>query len=170
MHIRKAIKKDINTILKIFENGRRIQRKTGNAGQWAEGYPTKEMVEEDIQKGRNYVGVSDFREKGIEVGTILSTMVLDFEPDSNYSYIENGQWLNDESYAVIHRISSRGLVKGAGKYIFEWGINQHSNIRIDTRKENKPMLSLIKKYGFAYCGVIYVHDGSKRLAFQRVNN
>jgi len=170
MHIRKAIKKDINTILKIFENGRRIQQETGNAGQWAEGYPTREMVEEDIQKARSYVCISDSHENKVEKGTILATMVLDFEPDPNYSYIEDGQWLNDESYAVIHRISSRGVVKGSGKYIFEWGINQYSNIRIDTRKENKPMLSLIKKYGFTYCGVIYVHDGTKRLAFQKVNN
>lgn len=169
MHIRRTTKNDIDTILEIFENGRQIQKATGNAGQWAEGYPTREMVEADIQKDRSYVCVSDSSEEEIEEGTVLATSVVDFESDPNYSYIEEGEWLNEEPYATIHRIATSGLVKGAGKYIFEWGINQCNNIRIDTHKRNKPMLSLIEKYGFTYCGLIYVHDGTERLAFQKVN-
>lgn len=169
MYIRKTTKNDIDTILEIFENGRQIQKETGNAGQWAEGYPTREMVEVDVQKNRSYVCVSDSNDGKIKAETILSTSVLDFEPDPNYSYIEEGEWLNEEPYATIHRIATSGLVSGAGKYIFGWCTDQYKNIRIDTHKRNKPMLSLIEKYDFIYCGIIYVHDGTERLAFQKVN-
>ena len=36
---------------------------------------------------------------------------------------------------------------------------------IDTHKDNRPMQAAIRKFGFQECGVIYVADGSSRLAF-----
>lgn len=41
------------------------------------------------------------------------------------------------------------------------------DIRIDTHKDNKPMLHLIRKNGFTRCGVIIVDDGTPREAFQK---
>jgi acetyltransferase, GNAT family len=41
-----------------------------------------------------------------------------------------------------------------------------ANLRIDTHKDNAPMLHNIRKHGFAYCGVIHTDNGSERLAFQ----
>lgn len=42
------------------------------------------------------------------------------------------------------------------------------SIRIDTHEDNKPMQRLIEKNGFKYCGIIYLNDKSKRLAFEKL--
>lgn len=41
------------------------------------------------------------------------------------------------------------------------------NVRIDTHRDNQPMQALLKKCGFAYCGRIFLADGSERIAFQK---
>ena len=34
--------------------------------------------------------------------------------------------------------------------------------------EDIPMQNLLKKNGFSYCGVIYLEDGGKRIAFEKI--
>ena len=41
------------------------------------------------------------------------------------------------------------------------------NIRVDTHKDNKSMQGLLLKNNYKYCGVIYLEDGSKRIAFEK---
>ncbi len=43
-----------------------------------------------------------------------------------------------------------------------------SNIRIDTHLDNRIMQHVIKKYGFTYCGIIYLASGDERLAYQLI--
>ena len=43
-----------------------------------------------------------------------------------------------------------------------------SNIRIDTHLDNRIMQHVIKKYGFTYCGIIYLASGDERLAYQQI--
>jgi RimJ/RimL family protein N-acetyltransferase len=40
------------------------------------------------------------------------------------------------------------------------------NIRIDTHRDNTIMQHLLSKYGFQYCGIIYLANGDERLAYQ----
>jgi len=42
------------------------------------------------------------------------------------------------------------------------------NIRIDTHKDNHIMQHNLAKYGFQYCGIIYIASGAERLAYQRL--
>ena len=39
-------------------------------------------------------------------------------------------------------------------------------IRVDTHHDNRTMQHLAEKYGFQRCGIIYVRDGSPRIAYQ----
>jgi len=168
VRIRKTTYEDIPSLLDIFANAREIQKATGNAGQWKEGHPSKETIKKDIQEGHSYVCVVD---EGDQVeypaGTIAATVVIMEKIEPTYEYIE-GEWLNDQPYITIHRIATSGKVKGAGLFIMEEAINTYDNIRIDTTRRNKPMLGLIEKFGFTYCGIIYVEDGTERLAYQLV--
>ena len=43
-----------------------------------------------------------------------------------------------------------------------------NSIRIDTHEDNLPMQNLLKKNNYEYCGIIYLEDRSKRLAFEKV--
>ncbi|WP_294378124.1 hypothetical protein [uncultured Clostridium sp.] len=45
--------------------------------------------------------------------------------------------------------------------------NIHS-IRIDTHEENIPMQNLLKRNQYKYCGIIYLDDGAKRIAFEKI--
>ena len=41
------------------------------------------------------------------------------------------------------------------------------NIRIDTHRDNRIMQHVLEKFGFTYCGIIYLLSGDERLAFQK---
>ena len=45
-----------------------------------------------------------------------------------------------------------------------------SNIRVDTHNDNKIMQYLLEKHGYQKCGIIYVKDGSPRIAYQKCTN
>jgi len=38
---------------------------------------------------------------------------------------------------------------------------------VDTHRDNRVMQQIITSQGFTYCGIIYVSDGSPRLAYQK---
>ncbi len=44
--IRKTDITELNTLMDIFEQGKRIMRKSGNMKQWTGGYPDEELVKE----------------------------------------------------------------------------------------------------------------------------
>ena len=52
--------------------------------------------------------------------------------------------------------------------IMDWCFAQDSNIRIDTHRDNHIMQHCISRYGFTYCGIIYLASGDQRLAYQRL--
>ena len=41
------------------------------------------------------------------------------------------------------------------------------NLKIDTHRDNRIMQHLLDKNGFTYCGIIYLDDGTERLAYQK---
>lgn len=45
------------------------------------------------------------------------------EEDEDYREI-NGKWLNEKPYAVVHRVASTGIVKGAASYCLDWVYTQ----------------------------------------------
>lgn len=160
MNIRKAAPMDLDTIMNIYSHARQFMRETGNPTQWGDGHPKQELIEQDILQGICYVCEDS---QGIQ-----GVFALILGDDPTYTYIEDGKWLNDNPYGTIHRIASRRSGKGVAAECFAWCFNVIPNLRIDTHEDNKVMQHLVEKFGFIKCGIIYVHDGSPRVAYQKI--
>lgn len=158
MNIRKSTLDDLSKIEEIYARARERMRGNGNPTQWGSSHPPREMIIEDIDKGIGYVIVS-----GGEICGVFAYIVGD---DPTYGYIE-GNWLNNEKYGTIHRIASNGQEKGILKCALDFCRKIEPNIKIDTHSDNKIMQHLLEKYGFVNCGIIYVGDGTPRIAYQR---
>ena len=88
------------------------------------------------------------------------------EDDPTYSQIQEGQWLNDDPYGVLHSVAAGVSGKGVGAFMLDWALENSGNVRIDTHEDNKPMQNLLIKKDFKYCGIIYLENGDPRRAFQ----
>lgn len=190
MHIRKATYNDIPRIMEICDEARSIMRSNGNMTQWTGGYPSEETIRADIDGGVGYV-VWDGEEDSVghvveeAVGDALGTAVgvhshvgkavgyFALIPDIEKTYIEieGGQWIDDDApYCTIHRLGSTKTSRGVARACFEWSWGQCRSLRIDTHEDNGIMRHCIEKFGFAYCGVIHLEDGSPRLAYQKIQH
>ena len=164
LYIRKATRDDIPALMQLFESAKAIMRASGNLHQWGVGYPSVDVVRRDIEQGVCYVATAH------EDGKIEATMAFIQGPDSTYSYIEGGAWLNDEPYHVIHRIAVAKPGKGYARHLLDWAFLHTDTIRIDTHRDNVIMHHILRKYGFEYCGVIYLANGDARDAYQLTKN
>ena len=161
LSVRTAILEDLPAIMQVLEAGREIMLASGNLHQWAKGYPTEEMVRNDIGPGYGKVMVED--------GCIVAYFACIPSPDPTYAVIEGGSWLEDETpYYVIHRIASYPNVHGVFKTMMAYMGGVTDNIRIDTHKDNHIMQHNLARFGFQYCGIIHIASGAERLAYQRV--
>lgn len=162
MFIRKATHKDIAAAAKIYESARIYMKESGNPTQWSGEYPNGYDVETGIDTGTSYVCEDD--------GEIVATFHFEADADDpTYHKIYDGCWKNDEPYGVIHRIAVKYHGRGIADFCFSECYKLCHNLKIDTHKDNIPMQKSLEKNGFEYCGIIYIHDGSERSAFQKVN-
>lgn len=159
--IRKALKNEIAELQRVFDDAKKFMRANGNMNQWINGYPSDELLLNDIEADHFYV-----REN--EDGKINGCFALIYGEDPTYGIIDGGSWLNNEPYAVIHRIANDGTEKKLLEEAVELGFENTDNIRIDTHRDNIPMQNALKKLGFKYCGIIYLANGDERLAYQKV--
>ena len=159
MTITKAKYDDLEMIIPIYDYARSFMTDNGNPNQWINGYPSREIIAEDINNDSFYVCKN-------EEESIVGAFTFIIGNDSTYENIYSGKWLNDKTYGVIHRLVSNGTTHGITKNCIEWCLKQIQNIRIDTHADNKIMQSLILKIGFEYCGIIHTHNGTERLAYQ----
>ena len=159
--IRPATFTDLDRLMEIFEAARRFMESTGNPNQWINGYPQRALIAEEISQEHCYVCQD-------EEGKTIGTFCFVPNPDPNYACIEDGAWLNDAPYHVIHRLASDGSEKGIFKACIDWCALQDTNLRADTHADNKVMQHLLEKNGFIRCGIIYVSNGTPRIAYQRV--
>lgn len=168
-------------LLEIYEAARRYMRSTGNMEQWTGGYPSRETIMDDAAQGWLYLvecrdmqapcSCKDAHDVAgghttDERRDVVGCFCLRPSPEPNYSFIENGRWLDEGPYHVIHRLASDGSVKGVGRAVFGWCMERCGNLRVDTHADNTTMLSLLDRLGFTRCGTIYVEDGTPRTAFQ----
>lgn len=166
MNFRKTTEKDLDLVIKIIDEAKEFL-KNNNIDQWQNGYPNEEIILKDIENDNSYVLEDN--------GEIIATTVLSFDGDKNYDVIKDGKWITNNKYGVTHRIavSRKCSKKGIGKFIIKISedIARENNIksmRADTHKDNKVMQSLLLKSGYKYCGIIFVEDGTERLAFEKV--
>ncbi|MEY8337226.1 GNAT family N-acetyltransferase [Lachnospiraceae bacterium 62-35] len=160
MEIRRTEKKDLDQLMEIYEMARAFMAENGNPNQWGLSYPDRALLEEDVEEGNSYVCVDDG-------GEILGTFYFRIGDDMTYHVIQDGAWLNDEPYGVIHRIASAARSKGVAGFCLNWCLERCTNLRIDTHRQNIPMQRFLEKNGFIPCGTIFTDDGTKRIAYQK---
>lgn len=172
MQIRKATENDLNVMMEIYAHARRFMAETGNPAQWGDSYPSEALIRQDIAQGVSYICVAegaeaDAQEENVAGEEIEAVFMYDMREDPTYAVIENGRWVNDMPYGVLHRIASRGRRKGVASFCMQWCFAQCGNLKCDTHEDNKVMQHVMEKNGFVRCGRIYVEDGSPRIAFQK---
>ena len=161
MLIRQATAADIDEIMRIYDAGRAFMRAHGNESQWVGGYPSREAILRDIAADAGYVVTDE--------GEVVAYFAFVPSPEPTYDRID-GAWLDDERpYHVIHRLGSYAHVHGIFADVIDYCAARERNLRIDTHSDNSIMRHNIERHGFTYCGVIYLADGSPRLAYQRLD-
>ncbi len=141
--VEKAEMKDLPRILEIYAYARNFMRETGNPDQWRNNFPPEALLAEDIK-------------------------IFVIGADPTYAKIEKGEWLSDTEYGTIHRVAGDGTLHGVLGMIVAFCSRKISHLRIDTHEDNKVMQRAISKNGFQKRGIIYIEDGSLRIAYERV--
>lgn len=159
MKIRKTTMADLGILLHLYEDARRFMAAHNNPTQWGNSYPSRALLESDIQSGCSYACE--------EHGKIIAAFYYRFGTDDTYQRIYNGQWLDESPYGVVHRIASDGVIKGTASFCLDWALLQCGNLKIDTHRDNYVMQHLLEKNKFTRCGIIYLEDGSERIAYQK---
>ncbi|MDW5299624.1 MAG: GNAT family N-acetyltransferase [Sedimentibacter sp.] len=166
MKFRKSVKTDINGIMNIIRQAQ-VYFKEAGINQWQDNYPNVETISNDIDNEESYVL--------LKKGNIVATAVISFKAEKTYDSIYEGKWISNGEYAVIHRVAVDNNYKGLGlssqiiKKAEQLCLNKGAHgIKVDTHEENLPMQKLLKKNEFQYCGIIYLENGSKRIAFEKI--
>ncbi|MBS6042833.1 MAG: GNAT family N-acetyltransferase [Clostridium baratii] len=166
MKLRKSVNEDINNIIQIIDEAKEALKEQG-IDQWQNGYPNADVIRNDILNNDSYVFIKN--------NEIVATSAVSFDGEKTYDKIYDGNWISNDEFAVIHRIAISNKYKGTGiaseiiKMIEAICLDKdvHS-IKVDTHEFNMPMQKLLKKNDFKYCGVIYLEDKSKRVAFEKI--
>ncbi len=164
MILRKATFSDVSIIWGILQQAIEQRRKDGS-NQWQNGYPNEQTVNDDISKGYGYVLVDN------EVVICYGAIIFGIEPAYNEL---KGEWLSHDDYAVVHRVAVANAIKGKGiaSHIFTVieGLCIEQNvfsIKVDTNFDNIPMLKILDKLGYTYCGEVQ-YNGFPRKAYEKV--
>lgn len=156
---RPATLAELPQILSIYQKAREFMRATGNPGQWGDHHPAEYLLREDIAKEQLMLCMDGAQ--------ILCVFAYIPGVDPTYLRIEDGNWLNDAPYGVIHRMAVSRQGQGIAAVCFDWALCQCPNLRIDTHAENRPMQAALEKSGFTRCGTIYLLNGDPRIAFHK---
>tara|TARA_B110000971_G_scaffold176634_1_gene182171 strand:- start:97 stop:612 length:516 start_codon:yes stop_codon:yes gene_type:complete len=163
-----AKKEDISPIMQLIGEAQAYLA-AQHIEQWQNGYPNEQTILKDLQNNESYVVKS-------EHSTLLATAMFTRKNEPTYTSIE-GHWITkaDAKYGVIHRMAVGEKFRGTGiaKFIFnhcEQILKQNSvqSMRIDTHEDNHSMQALLKKLGYVFCGVIYLENNDKRLAYEKL--
>ena len=160
--LRLATPNDLDAIFLIIKFAQKRMKQAGIT-QWQNNYPNITILSYDINNQELYVYVI-YQE-------IIGTMsVFDFDPV--YNQID-GQWLNNKPYKVIHRmaVATNYLGQKIAGQMIQLLFNHFNicDIRIDTHPKNLPMIKMLEKQGFQYCGIVYVttDEDALRLAYHK---
>ena len=156
--IRPAAQADLDEIETVYAAARQFMRDNGNPTQWGNGYPQRSLLEEDIRCKRLFVVSRELE--------ICGVFMFSVGTDPTYGYIEGGVWRSDTTYGTIHRIASRS--GGVFAACLAYCKSCCGHIRLDTHADNKPMQHLAEKHGFSRRGIIYIEDGTARIAYDLI--
>lgn len=148
---RKAIPADLDAIMTLVHEAQAFMATLG-IDQWQDGYPSRELIAEDIRIGRAYV---------VDDGTqAQSITILTDEPEPIYDQIAD-QWTIPGPYLTIHRMALSDALRhsGAAAMILENAVKiardlNLSAVRADTHRGNKAMRRFLEKNGFSERGLV----------------
>ncbi len=170
MIIRKTELNDIELLMPIFDEARGTIAALG-IDQWQNGYPSREVIENDIKKAQSYCVMAD---NGEAVGTFA--LIDDGEP--TYDRIYGGKWQSGDgcdTYFAIHRVAISVKCRGQGisTQIMDFCAenarkSEKISLRIDTHEGNVVMRRMLEKHGFIHCGTIFLTDGARRVAYEKI--
>jgi len=124
--------------------------------QWDEQYPSREIIEEDINNGHAFGFFQSDELRGY--------IVLNENYSPEYNSLE---WKSKNGIAlIVHRLSIKANCQGQGiakqLMIFaeEYAINKgYSSIRLDAFLHNKAALSLYENLGYTKVGTVTFRKG-----------
>lgn len=164
MNLKKANVSDVPAIWNILQQAIE-QRRLEGSEQWQQGYPNEQTVRDDITRGYGYVLIDE--------KNIVAYAAIMFDEEPAYADIQ-GKWLTDGDHAVVHRVATANAVKGKGvaRLLFQMveelclqrGV---FSIKVDTNFDNAPMLKILDKLHYTYCGEIFF-SGASRRAYEKV--
>lgn len=164
MNLRKTTLAEAPQVWEILQDAI-AQRKKEGSQQWQDGYPNWQTVLHDIEKEQSYVVE--------EQGKIVACAAIIFGVEPTYEHID-GKWLSEDAYVVVHRVATAESYKGKGLatqlfHKIEALALAHNtySIKVDTNFDNLPMLKILEKAGYTYCGEISVR-GLPRKAFEKL--
>lgn len=181
--IRRASVQDKERICEIYAFARKFMAENGNPNQWKNNNPSEQVIDNDIINGNLYVIEETFKEqqKNQQIkdeqmnksaddinSRIHGVFYFRTGEDDTYNVIENGSWLSDDTYGTIHRVAGDGQIHGVLTMAVQFCEQRIKHLRIDTHNDNKIMQHVIEKNGFTRCGIIYVEDGSERIAYEKL--
>ena len=165
MHLRKAVPSELPVIWEILQYAIE-QRRLDGSDQWQDGYPNEMSIQTDMEKGNAYVVTDDDE-------TILAYAAIIFDIEPAYEELE-GTWLSYGDYVVVHRVAVSEAAKGKGIAVALFQLiedlsvkKQVYRIKVDTNFDNGPMLHILNKLGYTYCGEVYFRGGARK-AFEKV--
>jgi ribosomal protein S18 acetylase RimI-like enzyme len=158
---------DLDALCEMIGHGKEALAAAG-VPQWNDGYPSRESIAADIEKGVSYTVKRD--------GTPIATAVIITDGEPDYNEIYEGRWISDGPYVAVHRIATHNDAKrtGAASLLVRQAeeiarANGFSSVRIDTHRKNLVMQAFLEKNGFRSCGVIYLRrSGAERIAFEKI--
>lgn len=163
MLIRRATEGDIKSIMAIVRSAQLALHHLG-IDQWQDGYPSEDIIAEDITRGIGYVACA-------LDNTVLGYEAVVFTGEEAYSQLPDEAWHTPSDYVVVHRLCvdgnsrRRGIAIELMNFASEEAIRRNiTAFRIDTHKGNIRMLSLLHKLGFEHVGVVR-YDSGEREAF-----
>ncbi|MBL1408330.1 GNAT family N-acetyltransferase [Sphingobacterium faecale] len=163
---RKATISDVDAVWAVLEEAIAKRRNDGS-DQWQDGYPNREVIVEDVEKGYGFVA------ERIE-GAIVAYIAVIGAIEPAYEAL-TGKWLTERPYTVIHRlaVSQRDVIKGLGTWMMLEAENvslsqDRLSIKVDTNYDNAGMLRVFDKLGYVYCGEVYFRGGAQRKAFEKL--
>ena len=156
--IRQARESDIDTVTAMYDYSRSLMRAAGNMTQWV-GYPTREHVAADVALGASWLVTAD--------GTPVGSFALVPGEEPTYGIIVRGRWMDPSSpYVTLHRMAKATAVHGIAETAFAFAKERHPYLRVDTHESNTAVRHILEQQGFVYSGIVFMDDGTERLAYE----
>ena len=161
MNIRPARESELPRLMELFDTARAYMRKNGNTVQWVNGYPSEDLIRQDIAQDRAFV----VEEDGVVEAVFCYLAGRHVEP--TYAVVYGGASPDDAPYGVIHRLASSGKLRGVMGLCADWALSRCPVLRVDTHESNATMRAAMARLGCAERGTIILGDETPRIAFQK---